>query len=81
MTTESRAEALEELREIADEMGALLDRANSALEMAGGLEERRARAYWYASMRIQLGGEHEYMAGSMCTLEDTIKFLDPEDPE
>lgn len=81
MTTEGRIEAQEELREIADEMRELLDRAHSALEMAGGLEERRARAYWYASMRINLGGEHDFMGGSMCSLEDTIKELALEDPE
>jgi len=78
----SRTEAADRIREIADEIRELLA---EAMSIAGGddMVYTRARSYWYPHILIALGGDHGYLGGSMCSMEDTANELeeDEEEPE
>jgi len=78
----SRTEAADRIREIADEIRELLA---EAMDIAGGddMVYTRARSYWYPHILIALGGDHGYLGGSMCSMEDTANELeeDEEEPE
>lgn len=45
---------------------------------SGGVKER-ARSYWYSQIVTALDDDHEYMGGSMCTMEDTLNEFDEEE--
>jgi len=36
----------------------------------------RAKAYWWAHIRCALDNDHEYLGGSMFTMQDTINELE-----
>jgi len=76
----SRTEAADRIREIADEIRELLA---EAMDIAGGddMVYARARSYWYPHILIALGGDHGYLGGSMCSMEDTANELEEEDEE
>ena len=48
-----------------------------AIREAGG-STARAEAYWKAHIICALRNDHQYLGGSMCTLEDTIEELEAE---
>jgi len=70
---EEIAEQLEEKREqllsIVEEVKMLVNQIPSSNIQSG------AKLYWLAQLEIQLGGEHSYLGGSMCTMENTIDAL------
>ena len=44
----------------------------------GGVKEC-ARSYWYSHIVMALDNDHEYIGGSMVTMEDTINEFDEEE--
>ncbi len=73
MNTELR----ERLNEIKEQMLELLDEAKNLIPE--GMTKERARCYWYAHIKTALLKEHEYLGGSLVTMEDTINELDEEE--
>jgi hypothetical protein len=63
--------------EIKDQIKELLDEAID-LVPDGGVKER-AQSYWYSHITTALDDDHEYMGGSMCTMEDTLNEFDEEE--
>lgn len=69
------------LEEIKEEMLELLDEADRLLSGAEGMVYDRAKAYWIPHIKMALTKEHDYLGGSMETLEDTIEELREPDAE
>ena len=66
----------ERIMEIAEEIRALLQEAVELVSIGGSeLDLERARSYWYPRILIELGGDHMWLGGSMCTMEDSAKGL------
>lgn len=63
---------LEELKEAYDKMEQLLFDIEDILSRAPVGVRTRAKSYWLAHMKIELNKDHEFLAGSMCTMQDTI---------
>ncbi len=64
------------LLEIKEEIKELANEAISVVaEETKGQIFARANAYWHPQILMTLDKEHDYMGGSMCTLEDTIKEI------
>jgi hypothetical protein len=78
---EARAEARDELLEIADELREIRDRADQVLRAIGGISERRARAYWYGQLSMLIGADHEYLGNAGHSLQQTIEELDEPEEE
>ena len=71
-------ESLDRFEEIKDEMKELLQEAlQIVVDHAGrdSLTYERARRYWCAGITVELDKEHSWLAGSMCTMQDTINEL------
>lgn len=75
-----RAEALDRLREIQCEIEILLDEAMHCVRGAGG-STARAEAYWKAHIICALCNDHQYLGGSMATMQDTIEELEQAEPD
>jgi hypothetical protein len=60
------------LVEIQEEMLKLLDEAKRIMIREGGISYERAKDYWLASIETALTNEHNYLGGSMFTMEDAI---------
>jgi hypothetical protein len=73
-TTDCRALA-EELSAIQQEMLTLLDDARHLLRQAPGMTGQRAKAYWLAHVTMALSRDHDYLGGSMVTMQDTLTKL------
>lgn len=71
--TMTNFERVTRLHGIQQDMLALLAEAKQLLR--GTEAAARAESYWLAHIRIALDDEHGYLAGSMCTLQDTIDEL------
>lgn len=69
-------EDVERLSEIKGEMLELLDEALDLIRNMSADEYKRARAYWYAHIKGALTRDHEYLGGSMETMEDAIEALE-----
>ena len=67
------------LQEIKEQMLELLDEAKSILP--DGMARERAKAYWYAHIKTALLKEHEYLGGSLVTMDDTIAELEEVEEE
>lgn len=63
------ADTLSDLRE---QIGDLIDHAESIMRDAGGTDEARAKSYWIAHIKAALGG---YGYSSMCSMLDSISDL------
>ena len=74
-----KAEVKEKLNEIKEQMLELLDEAKDLIPE--GMAKERARCYWYAHIKTALLKEHEYLGGSLVTMDDTISELDEETEE
>lgn len=60
-------EIIGEIRELLDE----------ALELVPeGVTRSRAESYWYGNMIVNVTEDHNYMSGSMCSMQDTLEELD-----
>jgi len=73
------AETIERLIEIKEQMLELLDEAMYLLPE--GMTKTRAKSYWYAHIKTALLKEHEYLGGSLVTMDDTINELEEEEEE
>ena len=75
------AEDLERLAEIKDEIEELLDEARGIIRSGDEGAYERALVYWLAHIRTALDNDHEYLGGSMVTMQDTIDELSGADDE
>jgi hypothetical protein len=72
------ASNVERVAEIKNEIKTLLEEAFNLIrfECAGdnstSVIYERARSYWYAHIAMALDKEHNYLGGSMFTMQDTI---------
>jgi len=73
--TAQREDAIDRLREIQSEIEELLDEAMHCIRDAGG-STAQADAYWKAHIICALRNDHEYLGGSMVTMQDTIEELE-----
>ncbi len=65
--------AKERLEEIREEMLELLEEARNIIPE--GTTKSRAEMYWYAHIKTAILKEHDYLGGSMVTVDDTIEEL------
>lgn len=69
-------ELIDELTEIQAEILDALERAENLLQGAGYHGAlTRAKSYWLAHAKMAITRQHEYLGGSMVTMEDTIEDL------
>ena len=75
----SYEEAATKLEQIREEILDKLYDCENLLRKLGNEEGRaireRAKSYWFAHITIELGGEHDYLAGSMCSMQDTVNEI------
>ena len=80
MATQTQArKEVRRLAEIKEDMLGLLDEAKHIVR--GTPDWERAKGYWIAAIRTALDEEHEYLGGSMCTMQDTIDSLSDDDED
>lgn len=66
--------------EIKEQIKELLDEALDLVPEGGA--KARAKAYWYPHIVMALDNDHEYMGGSMCSMQDTLEeFYDEEEED
>jgi hypothetical protein len=76
MLTEDDVERMEEIKE---EIKELLDESRFILKNADNrMTYERASSYWLAHIVTSLDNDHDYLGGSMCTLQDSIDELKEE---
>ena len=67
---------IKNLEHIKDQIKELV---NDALNIVKESNDTRlieqAKSYWYANILCQLDKDHEYLGGSMCSIQDTIDSL------
>jgi hypothetical protein len=73
------AEAIERLTEIKEQMLELLEEAKDLLPE--GMTKERAKCYWYAHIKTAILKEHEFLGGSLVTVDDTISELGEDSEE
>ena len=73
------AEAIERLTEIKEQMLELLEEAKDLLPE--GMTKERAKCYWYAHIKTAILKEHDFLGGSMVTVDDTISELGEDSEE
>ncbi|MCX7737448.1 MAG: hypothetical protein N2319_12150 [Candidatus Kapabacteria bacterium] len=73
------AEAIDRLTEIKEQMLELLEEAKDLLPE--GMTKERAKCYWYAHIKTALLKEHEFLGGSLVTVDDTISELGEDSEE
>lgn len=66
---------IDRLEEIKEELLTLMDEAKHLVRSGENLTYERARSYWIPHVIMALTKEHEYLGGSMVTMEDTIEEL------
>lgn len=65
--------------EIIGEINELLEEAIDLVPE--GIARDRAKSYWYAQMIVNISEDHEYMGGSMHSMQDTLEEFDDEDED
>jgi hypothetical protein len=75
----NNTEIQERLIEIKEQMLELLDEAKDIIPE--GMTKKRAEAYWYAHIKTAILKDHEYLGGSLVTMEHTINELEEEDED
>lgn len=73
------AEAIDRLTEIKEQMLELLEEAKDLLPE--GMTKERAKCYWYAHIKTAILKEHEFLGGSLVTVDDTISELGEDSKE
>lgn len=73
------AEAIERLTEIKEQMLELLEEAKDLIPE--GMTKERAKCYWYAHIKTAILKEHEFLGGSLVTVDDTISELGEDSEE
>ena len=68
---------IDRLYGIQDEISDLVKEARDIVRNADGYGRiyERAKSYWIPHIITALSNDHDYLGGSMCTLEDTIEEL------
>lgn len=69
----NKKEKAERLQEIREQMLELLEEAKNIIPE--GMAKERAKCYWYAHIKTAILKEHEYLGGSMVTMEETIEEI------
>jgi len=74
MTTQTTKyhELADELFDIQQELLDLLDRARGLIRQAPEMTYQRADAYWLAHAVMAITRDHQYLGGSMVTMDETI---------
>jgi hypothetical protein len=63
--------------EIKEQFKELLE---EAIDLVPHHARARAESYWYAHISTSLDNDHDYMGGSMCSMQDTLEqFYEEED--
>ena len=57
--------------EIIEEIKELLEEAIDLVPE--GYSRSRAESYWYRNMIVNVTNDHDYMGGSMCSMQDTLE--------
>jgi len=75
---DSYFEDIERLEEIRERMHELLEEAEEIVRNfeGGDMAYQRAKSYWLAHIKTALDDEHDYLGGSMVTMEDTINEME-----
>ena len=71
---EANQDSASDLAEIKGKMLELLEEARQAV--SGTCECNAAESYWVSHIRMALDNEHQYLGGSMHTMQDTIDELE-----
>jgi hypothetical protein len=74
-----KIEIKERLEEIKEQMLELLEEAKDIIPE--GIAKERAKCYWYAHIKTALLKEHEFLGGSLVTMDDTINELGEDEDE
>lgn len=69
----NKKEKAKKLQEISEQMLELLEEAKNIIPE--GMAKERAKCYWYAHIKTAILKEHEYLGGSMVTMEETIEEI------
>jgi len=70
-----KEEDIDRLSEIRDEMLDLVEEAKGIMSSIEDIVGDRAKSYWIPQLIMGLTTNHNYLGGSMCTMEDTIEEL------
>lgn len=76
-----RLEAVEQLRELTDQLYETLDEMRRVIQEAKPSALNTAESYWLAHIDGALENRGSYLGGSFISLEDTIKDLEEEEGE
>lgn len=79
-TTNAKTDEIDRLREIQEEVEELVGEAMACIRAAGG-STAQADAYWKPHIIGAIRNDHEYLGGSMVTMQDTIEELESHDEE
>jgi hypothetical protein len=72
----------EESEMLTDIKESMLEMLEHAIELVPeGITKERAKCYWYAHIKTAILKEHEFLGGSLVTLEDTINEIEKETEE
>ena len=70
-------EDVNRLEEIKDQIRELVEEAQGILQTCDNrVTKERAKSYWIPQLYMALDNNHEYLGGSMCTMEDTIAEIE-----
>lgn len=50
-----------------------------AIDLVPDHARARANAYWHAHISTSLDNDHDYMGGSMCSMQDSLEEFDEEE--
>ena len=71
---------MEENRERFDEIRCnIRDLLEEALDLVPELNKARASSYWYAQISTSLDADHDFLGGSMCSMQDTLDEWEEEE--
>lgn len=81
MNTE-KTEAIDRLEEIQSDIGEMIREALELVRLHGtSTDEARFKGYPYAHIVGALSNDHEFLGGSMTTMEDCIESMRGEAPD
>lgn len=69
------------LMEIKNDIKDQIEEAKSLLRSVKTITKERAKSYWISQIETALDNDHNWLGGSMCTMDDTINELDCEEED
>jgi hypothetical protein len=69
------SDSIERMIEIKDQIKELVNEAQDILER-GTITYNRARSYWIPHILMELDKDHDWLGGSMCTMQNTIDEME-----